>query len=262
MVAPDDPLRALSNPAGPALVEGRRWGAALTARDGAVPQGQPVFVHAFGVAEGQDGQGWALWARHGGRVAAPGSGISGVTELSVGYAYAMTLGPRSAMGLTGHYRRVRAASWGDDPPRDDHYLGVDVGLLTALSDRVVVGGRLDSLLEVRQTGPGGPAEAATARPPSLSAGVAYEANRYLVLEADAVDLLDVSTGRAVRLEARLYPAAPVAVRLGFEQSSLGSGWLIGAGIEAPGRRWALTYAFLGGPAYGGVHQVGLVAAVP
>ena len=262
MAAPDEPLRALSNPAGPALVEGRRWGVALTARNGTGDGGHPVFVHGLGVVEGRDGQGWALWAKHGGREALPGSAARAVTELSLGYTYAMTMGPRSAMGVTGHYRRVRATPGGDEDARDDHYLGVDVGVVSAVTDRVVVAGRLDSLLEVRQVGPGGQAERATARPPALSAGIAYEAHRYLVLEAEARDLLDVSAGRSVRLEARLYPAAPVAIRLGFEQSAPGSGFLLGIGIEAPGRRWALSYAFMGGPAYGGMHQIGLVAAAP
>lgn len=260
--APEDPLRALANPAGPALLEGRRWGAAVTVRDGQGPGGAPIFVHGAGWAEGADGEGWAVWVAHGGRDALPGSPSESVTELSLGYAYAVTMGPRWALGVAGHYRRVRGQPTGPETPWEDHYLGVDVGVLASPSDRVVLSGRLDSMLEVRQVGPGGPAERAAARPPQLGAGIAFEANRYLVLEADGVDLLDAGTGRAVRLEARLYPAAPLALRLGYERSERGDGFMVGAGAEAPGRRWAVSYAFLAGPAYGGIHQLGLIVAVP
>ncbi len=259
--APDDPFRALANPAGPALLEGGRWGAAVTVRDGTVGDAAS-FVHTVGWAEGADGEGWALWVSHGGRDALVGSLPSSVTELGVGYGYAMSMGPDWALGVAGHYRRVRGEMPGSGRPREDHYLGVDIGLISALSDRVSASARLDSLLEVRQVGVGGSAEQwAEARSPALGVGIAYEANAYLVLEANALDLLDVSTGRTVRLETRLYPAAPVALRLGYESSSRGEGFLLGAGVEEPGKRWAVSYAFLGGPAYGGIHQIGLIAAL-
>ncbi|WP_324669237.1 hypothetical protein [Geochorda subterranea] len=260
--APDDPFRALANPAGPALLEGGRWGSAFTVRDGTVDDAAS-FVHTIGWAEGSRGEGWALWASHGGRDALPGSPSPSVTELGIGYGYAMSMGPDWALGVAGHYRRVRGERSGSGEPREDHYLGVDIGLVSALADRVAASARLDSLLEVRQSGAGGPAEqGAQARPPALGVGIAYQANAYLVLEANALDLLDVSTGRTVRLETRLYPAAPVALRLGYESSSRGDGFLLGAGVEEPGKRWAVSYAFLGGPAYGGIHQVGLIAALP
>lgn len=261
MAAPDEPLRGLSNPAGPAFVEGRRWGVGATLARGESAAGNPTFVHAFSLVEGRDGQGWALWARYGGRDALGGAPPGPVTELSVGYTYAMAVSPGAALGLSGHYRRVRASA--SESVRDDHYLGLDIGLLAALSEQVVAAARIGPLLEIGQSGLSGRAEERIgAVGPALSAGLAYQANDYLILEADALDLLNLRTGRAIRLEARLYPAPAVALRLGVEQNGPESGWFIGTGVEVPGRGFAASYAYLGGEAYGGVHQLGIMAAAP
>lgn len=260
MAAPDDPLRVLANPAGAALVEGLRWGAALTARDGEGPAGEPLFVHAAALAEGSGGRGWALWGRHSGRQAAPGSGALGATELALAYSYGVSPSTHLSIGVGGEYRRVRTGPPVGGEVREDHYLSVGLGFLAAAGERVTLGARIDSLFEVRQQGPSGGAEDVTARPPALGAAVAYGANRYLVLEADVEDLLDAGPGRVLRAEARLYPVPTAALRLGFEQRDGDSGWLLGAAVEMPGGRWALSYAFTGGPGYGGMHQLGVVVA--
>lgn len=272
--APDEPVRLLSNPAGPAFVEGRRWGVVGTVAQGTSGiTANPVYVHAIGISEGGNDQGWALWAKNGGRDAwSPAEPGAPAFELALGYTYAMGVSSSTALGINGHYRRVRVPVAGQDgwPVRDDHYLGLDLGLLSAVGDRVVVGASIENLLELRQVGPAGPAEhagetegRAVVVNPGLSAGIAYQPNTYLILEADVVDLLNVQGRRALRSEVRVYPAPPLAVRLGVEMSEGGgSGWLAGLGVELPGGRWAASYTFMGGQSYGGVHQLGLMTAIP
>lgn len=271
--APDEPLRIFSNPAGPAFLEGMRWGVSATVGSGETARRNPAYVHAAGIAQGRDGEGWALWAKSGGRDAevslAPGAPAS---ELAAGYTYAVTMSHSTGLGLDVHYRRVRVPLPGERgyPTRDDHYLGVDVGLMSALGDQLVAGLSVRRVLEVWQAGPGGPAESPGGSAgrivlltPTFHAGLGYQPNPYLIVEADASDLFNSTGHRAVRGEVRLYPGRPVALRLGVEAASgSGTGWLAGLGVRMPGGNWAISYTYMGGEIYGGIHQLGLMTAAP
>lgn len=274
VAAPDDPMRAMANPAAPAFIRGDRWGFSVTGIDGqAQASGARLFQHAAAYVRGWDPDGVAVTLTHGGREVtlgppAPEGSLAPATELAAGYSYATRFAPDAAWGVTGRYRRVRvdqlpaaAGPGAAGQTGETHYLEADVGVLAALGYGVVVGATLGDLVQVGQAG-ARPAEAppASVFHPRLDVGMAYQANPYLVLEADMVDLFDTHQRQSLRMEARIYPGLPMAVRLGVQQPTTGrgdvGGWLLGLGMAGPDGRWAISYTFLG-PSLGGVHQVAL-----
>ena len=257
-LAPHDPFSGLAGPVGPALVRGRAFAAGFTVVDGQGPGGTPTFAHGAVLVNGRVGRGSALFLTHAGRPrhGAPG----GVSELSFGVTGAVRLAPLAAAGVSASYRRVRAdAPPGGEPP-DDHYLSVDAGVLAALTGRLSASLAVEGLVELRQSSPSGPAEAQPPRGPVLHAGLAYETGPY-VLEAAVADLLQTRGHPVARLEARLYVAPGSGVRVGWEkplQPSAPSRWLTGLVLRLPGLGWGVSYAYLAGGPYGGVHQLALV----
>lgn len=260
LAAPDDPLRAFGVPAGPALVEGSRVGAAVTIRDGVTPAGHPSFAHGVAVASGAGGRGYAFSLEHGGTSSA--SGAVGLAVLRAGYTAAARLAPGLGAGVTVYYRRERDGWEGELGSRDDHYLGVSGGLLAELGRGFSAALALDRLVEVRQFSRAGPADPQAAGGPMLHIGVAYRPGPEYTLEMGLADLLNAGGQRAARVEARLHVARAAVVRLGLSQPLSarwpGAGWMAGFAVALPDSRWAVSYAYLGGQPEGGMHQLGLL----
>ena len=256
--AADDLRMALASPAAPALATGRSYAVGITLQDGTGPHGGPTFAHGAAVVSGRDGRGSAFFVVHAGRPREDEPGT--VTELSVGYSGAVRAAPHVAAGLTAFYRRVRGGPAGPPGAPDDHYLGLDVGVLAGLSEALTAAAAIERLVEVRQFSEAGPAEPGASRGPILRAGFAFGAGPYVV-EADVADPLG-SRGQALaRVEARLYVAPGSAVRVGVRRrlsGEAGTGWMTGLVLRLPGLPWSLGYAYLAGAPYGGIHQLALV----
>lgn len=256
LAAPDDPIRAYSSPGGLAFLEGNRVGGSLTLVPGKLDDSSG-FVHALAMVSGRGGEGRAFVLEYAGRPAAGGG--QDVTVLSMAYRAGFRVAGAIGAGASVFYRRVRA--WPSGPAaRDDHYVGVDGGLLAGLPGGFVAGATLSGL-EVHQVSPAGSAEDGQPAGLSLNLGAAYQPSPYTVVEADVVGLLN-PRGPEARVEVRMYPGIPVGLRLGISQSLQGGGarvaWMAGVVAEAPGGQWAFGFTFLGGEPYGAMSQIGAV----